>query len=170
MFGKILISVLMIIVLFNSCTPEIAVNEIKYVDWTSRSITEPKSNLEKGESYLSVYSQIYSQNADKVTDLTVTISIRNLNLDKEIYLGGADYYNTFGELVKSYIENPIYISPMETLEIVIAQKDTKGGTGGNFYFTWEKDSIAIEPLFESVMISTSGQQGISFVTKGIRVN
>ncbi|MBK3517038.1 DUF3124 domain-containing protein [Carboxylicivirga marina] len=38
----------------------------------------------------------------------------------------------------------------------------------HFLFDWSATHQSIEPLFEAVMISTTGQQGISFVTKGIR--
>lgn len=167
---NILSTLLLFSLLFSSCSSSEDANEIHYVDWSGRDASDkPTTGMEKGESYLSVYSQIYSQNANRVTDLTVTVSIRNTNADQTIYLNEAQYFNTKGELIKSYFKNPIFVAPLETLEIVISQDDVEGGTGGNFYFKWEVPTTADEPLFESVMISTSGQQGISFITKGIRV-
>lgn len=58
---------------------------------------------------------------------------------------------------------------METIEIVIDEKDNEGGSGANFIFNWRANAQLTEPLFESVMISTYGQQGISFLTQGIRI-
>ena len=58
---------------------------------------------------------------------------------------------------------------METVEIVIDQDDNEGGTGANFIFDWKIKPDTNEPLFEAVMISTYGQQGLSFTTTGIRL-
>jgi hypothetical protein len=125
------------------------------------------SQLEKGSTYLSVYSEIYSNTEKRTHSLTVTVSIRNTSNTKDIYIAKADYYDTHGELMTSYIKNPIKVIPLETIEIVIDKSQTHGGTGGNFIFEWAKDSTASNPIFEGVMISTSGQQGISFTTQGI---
>lgn len=56
---------------------------------------------------------------------------------------------------------------METLEIVIAEVDKKGGTGANFIFEWAAKPITSSPIFEAVIISTYGQQGLSFMTHGL---
>mgnify|MGYP003503436325 CR=1 FL=1 len=49
------------------------------------------------------------------------------------------------------------------------ERDQAGGTGANFLFNWRIHSPENEPLFDGVMISTSGQQGLSFATKGHRI-
>ena len=59
---------------------------------------------------------------------------------------------------------------METVEIVIDESDKEGGTGANFLFNWSIKPNSTEPFFESVMLSTSGQQGISFTTQGKTVH
>ena len=80
----------------------------------------------------------------------------------------AEYYNTQGELLRSYFDHPIYLVPLETVEIVIDEGDREGGTGANFLFDWRIKQGSNEPLFEAIMISTSGQQGLSFTTNGIQ--
>jgi hypothetical protein len=80
------------------------------------------------------------------------------------------YYDTHGQVVRSYFEKTIFIAPMQTVEIVIAETDVEGGTGANFLFDWQAPAGAQEPYFEGVMISTSGQQGLSFTTQGKRVD
>jgi len=53
--------------------------------------------------------------------------------DKDsIFLMNAKYYNTQGTLLLSYFEHPIYLAPLETVEIVIDEGDREGGTGANF--------------------------------------
>ena len=58
---------------------------------------------------------------------------------------------------------------METIEIIIEEKDSEGGSGANFVFDWAMKNDTNPPLIEAVMISTYGQQGLSFTTRGVRV-
>lgn len=123
--------------------------------------------LTHGQTHLSVYSSVYSQTEHRTHDLTATVSMRNLSMKDSLYISNADYFNTKGEKIKSYLTKAIGLAPLETVEIVIGQKNTKGGTGGNFVFDWYANSIP--PHFEAIMISTSGSQGISFRTEGINI-
>lgn len=124
-------------------------------------------SLISGASYLSVYSQIYSTTEHKTHDLTATVSLRNINKSDTVFIENAHYFDTKGDLIRTYFESPIFIKPMQTIEIVIDEKDKTGGTGANFVFNWLKPKHANAPYFEGVMITTYGQQGLSFTTKGI---
>lgn len=140
------------------------------VDWTKRvADLEGMDTLVSGETYLSIYSQIYSSKEKRTHDLTATVSARNTNNLDSVYIEKVEYYNTAGKLIKTFIEEPVYIAPMETIEIVLSEDNLKGGTGANFLFYWKKKKRTPEPFFEAVMISTSGQQGISFTTQGRRI-
>ncbi|WP_421751717.1 DUF3124 domain-containing protein [Croceimicrobium sp.] len=132
-------------------------------------LSEIPSGLEQGQSYLSVYSHIYSKSQERSEDLSITISLRNTDPDHSLYLSKAEYYNTHGEAIKNYLDQSVKLEPLETLEWVIDQKDRSGGSGANFLFHWAQDSLASDPLFEAVMISTSGQQGLSFHTTAKRI-
>ncbi|GGG55179.1 hypothetical protein GCM10010976_27560 [Bizionia arctica] len=125
--------------------------------------------MAKGQSYLSVYSEIYSITEHRTINLTVTVSLRNVSTLHNIYLFKANYYNTKGDLIRTYFDEPISLKPLETIEIVIDEKDDHGGSGANFVFDWALSNNDHEPFFEAVMISTSGQQGISFTTQGIKL-
>lgn len=142
---------------------------ISVENWGARKteITDQDS-ITLGQTYLSVYSQIYSQTEHQTHNLTATISLRNTGLENTI-LTSAKYYNTHGELIRTYFDFPVRLNPMETVEIIIAEDKEEGGTGGNFIFEWVVDENGTEPLFEAVMISTSGQQGLSFRTEGERI-
>ncbi|WP_420580379.1 DUF3124 domain-containing protein [Reichenbachiella sp.] len=140
------------------------------VDWSERTVkAQVVDSLMSGQTYLSVYSQIYSSKEKRTHDLTATISVRNTNSLDSVYIEKVEYYNTAGELIKTFIEQSVFISPMETIEIVLSEDNLKGGTGANFLFYWKKKKRTPEPYFEAVMISTSGQQGISFTTQGRRI-
>ena len=126
-------------------------------------------SLGMSSTYLSVYSHIYTLTEEKITDLTATISMRNTSMTDTLYVFKAEYFDTNGKSVRNYITQPIFIAPMETAEIVIEQKDNAGGSGANFIFDWKIKAGAPEPLFEAVMISTAGGQGLSFTTQGKRI-
>lgn len=144
--------------------------EIHQNNWESRMAALPDNDsLEYGSTYLSVYSSVYSYTEKTTNQLTATVSMRNTNLLDTMFITKAAYYATNGELLRTYFDEPIFISPMETVEIVIHQKDTVGGTGANFVFDWVVGQGENLPYFEAVMISTSGQQGLSFSTHGVRI-
>ncbi|RIV34778.1 DUF3124 domain-containing protein [Flagellimonas lutimaris] len=147
------------------------VSSIDPINWSNRTANIPEQDsLLNGTSYLSVYSEIYSETEHRTHNLTSTISMRNTNLKDTIYINKAEYFDTKGNSIRTYFEEPIYIKPMETVEIVIDEKDRSGGTGANFLFQWSIKPNSHKPYFEGVMISTSGQQGLSFTTQGRRVD
>ncbi|RAJ12393.1 DUF3124 domain-containing protein [Arenibacter echinorum] len=153
-----------------SCTEEKSVSHIDPINWEKRYLTLPvQDSLIKGSSYLSIYSSIYDGTERTLHHLTATASMRNVSNTDSIYILKAEYYNTQGDLIRTYFNKPIYLKPLETIEIVIDQDDEYGGTGANFVFDWAVESNNHEPIFEAVMISTTGQQGISFTTRGIKL-
>ena len=158
--------------LFWSCDgPEKASNEIPVIDWSQREIVlKPGDSLLTGNTYLPVYSRIYHYKREKTINLTITTSIRNVSITDTVFLKSADLFGTSGVREYSYIDSPVFIRPMETLEIVIEETEEEGGTGGNFSFEWAAKRGVAPPYFEAVMISTTGQQGISFTTRGVPVS
>ena len=153
------------------CEKQKEISSINPINWENRAVKKSlPDSLVSGASYLSVYSEIYSETEHATINLTATISLRNINKKDTIYLDKAEYYNTHGQLIRSYFSKPIFISPMETVEIVIDEHDKEGGSGANFIFDWKIQTNTHEPFFECVMISTYGQQGLSFTTQGIRID
>lgn len=137
-------------------------------NWDHRRMAALPHNLVLAGSYLAVYSEIYSRSEARTLDLTATVSLRNISSVDSVFVSQADYYNTSGKRIRQYIDAPVFIAPLETIEIVIDKKDREGGSGANFIFQWAIRPGASEPLFEAVMISTEGCQGISFTTQGIK--
>lgn len=153
-----------------SCEDEKTISSYDPVNWKARGVNQSVTDsLEKGQSYLSVYSEIYSQTEHTTHKLTSTVSMRNIDMNDTIYIEKAEYFNTKGDPIRIYFDHPIYIAPMETVEIIVDETDVEGGTGANFIFDWATKKSSPEPLFEGVMISTSGQQGLSFTTQGVEI-
>ena len=139
-------------------------------NFDKRTVTlKASDSLESGKTYLSVYSQIYSISQHKTLNLTVTASIKNISLKDTIYVTRAEYYDTHATPIRTYFDKPIFVAPMETIEIVIDEVDIEGGTGANFIFDWKIKPNSLEPYFEGIMISTLGQVGLSFTTQGKRI-
>lgn len=120
--------------------------------------------------YVPIYSDIYSETKNYRMNLTATLSIRNTSLFDPIYVEAIDYYDTNGALVHHYLDKTILLKAMQSIEYVIEEDDVKGGTGANFIVNWGSLKDDVKPIFQGVMISTSGQQGLSFVTEGISIS
>ncbi|MDY0781147.1 DUF3124 domain-containing protein [Tenacibaculum sp. IB213877] len=153
-----------------SCNNNKEISSINSENWLKRTVNVIKNDsLEYGKSYLSVYSQIYSLSEKKTHNLTSMISVRNTSDQDSIYILRAEYYDTRGKSVRNYFTKPIYLAPLETVEIVIDEIDVSGGTGSNFIFEWKTPIYCPEPLFEAIMSSTIGKQGLSFTTQAKRI-
>ena len=55
--------------------------------------------------YVPIYSDIYFDEANQKNLLAATLSIRNTSYTDSLFISKIDYFNTDGELVKSYINN-----------------------------------------------------------------
>lgn len=164
--------ILVIALIINACNvKETDKYPIKQADWESKQTSIVNfDKYHQGKTYLPVYSHIYHIHEHRTFDLTTTVSIRNISLTDSVFILKADYFNTVGENIRQYIKNPIFLSPLETIEIVIEEQDIEGGSGANFVFDWATMNDKNPPLFEAVMISTYGQQGLSFTTRGVQIN
>lgn len=164
---KIFLNII-IVLLIASCKTDEKKHEIEPVNWEQRTTDKNiSSDFFSGKTYLPVYSEIYDQTNETTHLFTTTVSIRNTSQTDSLYITTADYYNTEGKQIRRYINKPIFLTPLETIEIVIPRLDASGGTGANFIFDWCIVSTKYEPLFEAVMVWTTGTQGISFTTRGI---
>lgn len=160
---------LFIILVTMACEEPKEVSHMDPINWEKRKIQlNPKDSLVYGSTYLSIYSEIYDRSEKGTHNLTATASMRNISSKDSVYILRTDYYDTKGKLIRTYFKKPIFIKPLETIHIVIDQDDIHGGAGANFTFEWAVNKKTHEPLFEAVMISTTGQQGISFTTHGVK--
>ena len=141
--------------------------EDHYADPTDLGLKN--DSLQTGKTYLSIYSHIYSFSMEKSQNLTAMVSLRNVSDTDIVYISKADYYSTNGQLIRHYFKKPIYLKPLETVEIVIDEADEHGGSGANFIFEWSANPKTPEPLFEAIMTSLRESQGLSFTTTGRRI-
>jgi hypothetical protein len=116
--------------------------------------------------YVPIYSHIYYGDREQAFLLTGTLSIRNTDPTQSITLLQADYYDSEGKLVRKYLTRPIILGPMGSTRFIVKSSDTAGGSGANFLVRWKAETEVNLPILEGVMIGASGQQGISFTSRG----
>lgn len=148
----------------NSKTDEFMVNrQIEEQALSSGSIESTK------KVYVPVYSDIYSRSKESRTLLTVTLSIRNTSETDSLYVSRVDYYDTQGDLVRRYLDQSIYLKPLESIDYVIDEEDDTGGVGANFMLEWYA-SRPMKPIFQAVMMSSIGNKAVAFTTEGFEVD
>lgn len=119
--------------------------------------------------YVPVYSSIYhSDGTNKMMDLAVTVSVRNVSTRQRLVLDHVRYYGSSGELIREYLPlgTPSELGPLATVEFVVRQLDKAGGPGANFLVQWTAAVGIDEPLIEAVMIGHGGGVGYSFTSGG----
>ncbi|PAU94743.1 hypothetical protein CK503_04515 [Aliifodinibius salipaludis] len=116
--------------------------------------------------YVPVYSHIYQQNRQKTFNLTTTLSIRNADPYRAFTITEVAYYDSKGDLVQQYVDSTEQIRPLASTSYVIEETDLRGGVGANFLVRWHSQNPIYPPVVEAVNISTSQQQGISFLSVG----
>lgn len=146
----------------SSHTSNLTVNQADTTTFVSYS-----SDAVMGEAlYVPVYSHIYQRDQKRTFNLTTTLSFRNTDLKRPVTLKKVYYYDSKGNLVEKYLDGQRTVQPLASVSYVIEESDLRGGVGANFLVLWESSQQVSDPVVETVMISTSGQQGISFLSEG----
>ncbi len=114
--------------------------------------------------YVPVYSDIYHRDGTRRFQLTTTLSIRNTSLIDSAYILEATYYDSYGKKLAAYIDSTILLTPLESIEFVVSDREIVGGAGANFIINWGGRIFSDQMFIQAVMISTYSQQGISFTT------
>lgn len=119
--------------------------------------------------YVPIYSDIYTDRDARKVLLSATLSVRNTTLKKSLYINKIDYYDTDGALVKSYLDKPIELPAMATLNYIVEKEEDKGGSGANFIIEVEGADETVKPVIEAVMIGNFSNKGFAFSTEGTPV-
>ena len=118
--------------------------------------------------YVPVYSHIYAKGGKPVL-LETTLSVRNTDPANPVTLTSIRYFDTQGELVQEYLDGEIELGPLESTEVLVQKRDSRGGSGANFIITWHADNPVHHPLAQAVMVGNADQHSISFLSAGRRL-
>jgi hypothetical protein len=126
---------------------------------------EPK--LTKGQTvYVPVYSHIVIGERRIEFQLSVNLSIRNIDPKNPITILAADYYDSNGVVVRKFVTKPVTIKPMASKYFFITQSDKSGGWGANYLIKWKSATEVNEPIIVSVTYGARGTHSVSFVSRG----
>lgn len=117
--------------------------------------------------YVPCYSHIYHGVKTRPFYLTITLSVRNIDLKHSMSLTSVDYYDTDGKIARSYLKEPALLPPLMTKEYIVDLADTSGGSGANFIVRWNANTTMNAPIIEAIMVGTGSQQGVSFTSRGV---
>ena len=126
----------------------------------------PETPVAGARVYVPVYAKVYHDNGRAAIRLAVTLSVRNTDETRSIYIRRLDFFDTAGKRIRAYLERPARLGPLATAEFFVPEQDRSAGSGANFIVEWVADSAVSTPMLETVAIGTTGAQGISFVNPG----
>ena len=154
-----------LVLLFSSCIPE--KEEVKEVPQHIQPIAATGYlDLSDGQMvYVPAYSQIYSvfpNTSDSRINLSVTLSIRNTDINNPIIIKSVSYYGDDGALLKEYIETPFNLSRMASVSYNISRTDVSGGIGANFIVEWGAKQTVTEPYIQAIIIGADGNRGFAW--------
>jgi len=93
-------------------------------------------------------------------------SNRNTDSANSIRITEVIYYDSEGELIKSYLNSPKSLKPMASMYFLIETRDTSGGWGASFIIKWESVNKVTQPLIEAIHSGGSGTKGYIFASRG----
>ena len=123
--------------------------------------------IAKGQTvFVPAYSHVYHQDG-KPFPLTITLSIHNPDREEAIVVTSVEYFGTGGQLIRNFTQQAKKVGPLGSLEFLVAEQDVEAGSGAKFLVTWVAEREIHEPVIQTVMVGTSGGQGLSFTCNGV---
>ncbi len=115
--------------------------------------------------YVPVYSEVPYGNKPVTLDLTVTLSVRNVDRKSMIRIRRVDYFAADGGLLRSYLDRSTVLRPLAAGEYVLRESDRRGGISASFLVEWESDGPVLPPVVEAVMVNGVYNQGFAFTAQ-----
>jgi hypothetical protein len=126
---------------------------------------EADRELSSGETlYVPVYSNVYAGPKAVPHQLATMLSIHNIDPKYVITILKADYYDSNGKFIESYIKKPKDLKPFEHTFFYLKEYDVRGGPGANFIVQWRAEKRVNQPIIEAIMFGA--RAGISFSSSG----
>ena len=116
--------------------------------------------------YVPVYSHVYTADNGQPLNLATTLFVRNTDRGRPILLTRVQYFDSGGKSLRQFLAKPLKLEPLASTDFFVKESDTTGGASPSFLVEWAALEPTTDPVVESVMIGTSGTQGISFTGAG----
>lgn len=139
--------------------------ETAHIVASSGTIPVPAEKLaHRGRSFIPLHSTVIAESGRTRLNFSGTLSIHNTSASDVLVVEAIDYYSDAGERVQRVISEPVALRPLASLQVVVPQRDLRGGTGASFLVDWQTAN-GYEPAIEAVMITSLGTAGFSFVSQ-----
>jgi len=116
--------------------------------------------------YVPVYSHVERTDGLPPFAFAVNVSVRNTDRNHPIAITSAKYYDSDGNLIREYLEEPRGMRPLGTTTLFVKQSDMSGGLGANFLIEWVAQQAVTEPVIEAVMIGQREVRMCAFRSPG----
>ena len=143
-----------------------AVESVKQTFADSLTAVPQGAQTVSGAFYVPVYSSVAMTPGKIRADFSVTLSVHNASDTRPLVLKRISYFDTAGAQVEAYLPEPVALKPYATVEIFIATKDVRGGTGANFVIEWGATGEIAEPVVEALMVGSFGGGHYAFISQG----
>ena len=123
----------------------------------------------RGRSFVPLHSTVIAGAGRTRLNFSGSLSIHNTSARHVLVIDAIEYRDAAGQLLQSYVPQAIGLRPFASIQVGIAQEDTRGGVGPSFVVDWSLPEATDEPAIEAVMIASHGTQGYSFVSPARRL-
>lgn len=123
-----------------------------------------------GRTFVPLHSTLIGQGGVTRLNLSGSLSIHNASATDLLAVQKIDYRGGSGQIVESYLSEPIYLRPYASMQIVIAQDDVRAGVGASFTVDWATPPGGDEPAIDAVMAGFAGTRSYSFIATSHRVS
>lgn len=132
--------------------------------------TAPEQKLSnRSRSFVPLHSTLIGHGGVTRLNFSGALSIHNASATNVLAIDRIDYRNGAGEIVETYVTDPVYLKPFASMQIAIAQDDTRAGVGASFTVDWSTPPGGDEPIVEAVMAAFVGTHSYSFLSASRRV-
>jgi hypothetical protein len=132
--------------------------------------TAPEQKLANhGRTFVPLHSTLIGHGGVTRLNFSGTLSIHNASGTTVLAIEKIDYRNGAGDIVETYAPEPIYLKPYASMQVAIAQDDTRAGVGASFTVDWSTQTGGDEPIVEAAMASFVGTHSYSFLSSGRRI-
>ncbi|MBN2745174.1 MAG: DUF3124 domain-containing protein [Bacteroidales bacterium] len=166
-----LCSFIFITILISSCT-----NDEQSVLNKNGTLLIPAESLDLGNEYrcwdsvyLPVYTAIFTKSYESKFQLTVTISIRNTDVNDSITIHSVNHYDNIGQLTHIFVSEGLVLKPLCTKEFVLEENAGDFGVSSSIVVVWSSRKTVTNPIIQGFLVSIRGGQGISAITDGISI-
>jgi hypothetical protein len=124
----------------------------------------------RGRTFVPLHSTLIGQGGVARLNFSGTLSIHNASATNVLSVDRIDYRGGAGEIVETYVSEPVYLKPYGSMRIAIAQDDVRAGLGASFTIDWSTPPGSDDPAIEALMVSVVGAHSYSFLSPGRRVS